>query len=413
MDTAKKSITTLKNKPTFFSEWAGKKGHLLAYCGYMKIGIDARMLGPKQGGLGRYIEQLIKHLEPLLGTDQLVVFLRQDNWDIFSPTNPTTKKVLADIPWYGWREQTQFKKIIKAEQVDLMHFPHWNVPLNYNDPFVVTIHDLLLMHFPTRRASTLGPLLYWIKNQAYRLVLRHASKQARAIIATCAFTKNDIIETLHVPAEKISITYQAATKLPANNENPDTILKKYGITKPFVLYVGVSYPHKNLDQLVKSWQLFETTYGTDYQLVLAGKRNYFYDRLLATKTWQTCREVVYTDFVPDNELPALYQKASLYVMPSLYEGYALPSLEALSYGLPVVSSTATCLPEILGEAALYCDPRDTRAIATAIHTGLTDLSFRQKSAHESAKRVALYSPKVLAEQTLQLYRKTVDNIASN
>ncbi len=376
----------------------------------MKIGIDARMLGAKQGGLGRYIEQLIKHLEPLQGKDQLVVFLRKDNWDAFTPSNRTTKKVLADISWYGWKEQVLLKKIVKAEHVDLMHFPHWNIPLTYNEPFIVTIHDLLLMHFPTRRASTLGPILYWIKNTAYRLTLRHAIKKAQAIIATSAFTKKDIIETFNIPENKITITYQGATSLPTSTESQSSIIQKHNITKPFVLYVGVSYPHKNLDQLLKAWQLFETTYGTDYQLVLVGKRNYFYDRLLATKTWQTCRQVIYTDFVPDNELPALYRAASLYVMPSLYEGYALPSLEALSYGLPVVSSSATCLPEVLGDAALYFNPRDTTAIASTIFKGLTDTAFRQKSLHEGAKLQNKYSAKVLAEQTLQLYNQAVDNI---
>src|SRR3989338_6011051 len=174
----------------------------------MVIGIDARMLGPECGGLGRYIEQLVLHLHDIDQENQYVLFLKKENWDYvhighqaeeftvdsyYSNNkkdksrvvlhNENFRKVLADVHWYGWEEQIIFPRIIKAEQVDLMHFPHWNVPLFYSDPFVVTIHDLLLMHYPTRESSALGPLSYWFKNLAFRKVLRHAVRKAEHIIA--------------------------------------------------------------------------------------------------------------------------------------------------------------------------------------------------------------------------------------
>ena len=175
----------------------------------MRIGIDARMYGPKQGGLGRYIQQLIAHLEQLETTDEFIIFLRKENWDEYTPKNNNFKKVLADIPWYGWQEQIKLSKIIKQEKVDLMHFPHWNVPLFYNDPFIVTIHDLLLLHYPTRKASTLGPFAYWFKNFVYKIVLRHAATKSKHILTISEFTRKDIVKNLGIAMGKITVAYLA------------------------------------------------------------------------------------------------------------------------------------------------------------------------------------------------------------
>lgn len=364
----------------------------------MRIGIDARMYGPKQGGLGRYIQQLIKHLENLPEKNEYVIFLRQENWGEYTPANPCFTKVLADIPWYGWREQIKFSPIIKKQKIDLMHFPHWNIPVFYRHPFVVTIHDLLLMHHSTARTSTLGPILYWFKNKAYRFVIKQAAKRARHIITTSEFTKNDIHETIGISKEKITVTYQAPTSLPTTITSLPA-----GIQKPYVLYVGVAYPHKNLEGLLNIWTHFKKTYQTNHQLVLVGKENYFYKRLITSPAWQKTPNVHYTGFIPDENLATLYQNASLYVMPSLYEGYALPSLEAMTFDLPIVSSNTTCLPEILGSAALYADPQDISGFADALYQGLTDQQTRNLIVAAAPKVLNRYSSQKLAEQTNATY----------
>ncbi|MBI5728727.1 MAG: glycosyltransferase family 4 protein [Candidatus Magasanikbacteria bacterium] len=385
----------------------------------MKIGIDARMYGPKQGGLGRYIEQLILHLEKLHTNVEFVIFLRRDNWNEYQPSRPNFRKVLADIPWYGLTEQIRLPVIIKKEKVDLMHFPHWNVPFFYSKPFVVTIHDLLLLHYPTRRASTLGPLLYWFKNCAFRIILNHAVKKAKHIFTVSEFSKQDIVRTLGVAEKKIAVTYPTPfenKKYKVENINyhndtiPDTnylLHDTFGITKPYVLYVGVAYPHKNLDGLLKAWKLFEEKYGTGYQLVLAGKKNYFYNRLTNNLTMKQFNNVIVTGFVPDADLPALYQGASLYIMPSFYEGFALPALEAMAAGVPVASSNRTCLPEILQNSALYFDPADAEGMANAIFTGLTDTSARQKLLAAAPAVLSLYQGEKLAQKTWEVYRNSV------
>lgn len=371
----------------------------------MKIGIDARMYGANQGGLGRYIEQLILHLEKLQTNDEFVIFLRRDNWNEYQPTAPNFHKVIADIPWYGFIEQIQLPKIIKKEKVNLMHFPHWNVPLLYNAPFVVTIHDLLLLHYPTRAASTLGPISYWLKNKAYRAVLNHAVKKSRHIITVSKFSKNDIVATLRVPEEKITVTYPIP--LPLSDNKNSLLPTKYQITKPYVLYVGVSYPHKNLEGLIKAWKIFQKKYGNEYQLVLAGRKNYFYEQLRNFSLQSSVSDVIFTGFVPDSELSALYRGANLYVMPSFYEGFALPALEALKAGIPVVSSQRTCLPEVLQDAALYFDPFDIDGIANTIFTGLTDMAARQKLLAAAPVVISCYQDKILAQKTWEVYQDSV------
>jgi len=396
----------------------------------MKIGIDARVFGPKQGGLGRYIEQLVLNLEKIdhaiayaktttpQTTNEYVIFLRKENFNEYEPTAPNFKKVLADVPWYGWREQILLPRILKKEKADLMHFPHWNVPLFYRRPFVVTIHDLLLLHYPTRAASTLGPLSYFFKNTAYRLVLNSAVRHAQHILTPCEFVKGDIVKTLNIKAEKISVTLLAPpTNLKSSNFNntPPPSLP----TQPYILYVGVAFPHKNLLGLIRAWKIFNEKFDNSYRLVLVGNENYFYRQL---KNHPLVKELsaiggpasggknkpIFTGFVPDSQLAHFYQNASLYAFPSLYEGFGLPPLEAMQYDLPVVSSNATCLPEILQDAALYFNPIDPVDMATKINTALTDENLRQNLKNNGQKLLKKYSWQTTAEQTLQIYQ-TVDN----
>jgi len=370
----------------------------------MRIGIDARMFGPRQGGLGRYVQQLVLHLEKLNTNDEFVIFLRQENWDEYEPKNPHFKKVLANIPWYGWREQILLPQILNKEKIDLMHFPHWNVPLFYSKPFVVTIHDLLLLHYPTREASTLGPIGYFFKQLIFKIVLNHAARQAKKIITVSEFSKNDIVKTLNIPANKISVTYPAPLPKSYNEnlkEKKEEIFTKFGITKPFVLYVGVAYPHKNLNRLLEAWKIFQEKYNVNYQLVLAGKEDFFYNKL--KNNFANENNVIFAGFINDNELQTLYINAALYVFPSLYEGFGLPPLEAMQYNIPVISSDRTCLPEILKNAAIYFNPENITEMAEAIQRGLTDQTLRSELVANGQKLYPAYSWKILAEKTLQTY----------
>lgn len=386
----------------------------------MKIGIDARMLGTGFG-LARYIQQLVLHLEDIDHVNEYVLFLRKENWDEAMITHDNFKKVLADIPWYSLAEQCTFKKIIQKEKLDLMHFPHFNVPLLYHDPFVVTIHDLTMYHFPRPEATTRSKIIFWIKDKAHRLVIRHAVRRARQIITTSQFTAQDIHHTLGVPLDKMKVIYQAPfveTDIRFKTKDLRLSLPTYGITKPYILYVGAAYPHKNLERLLQAWKLFEERYGEDYQLVLVGKEDYFYKRLLKDykiirlKDYRVdnvamyqCNNVVYTGFVPDNELVELYESAHLYVFPSLYEGFGLPPLEAMNHGTPVISSSASCMPEILGESVMYFDPQNVEQMAEVMHKVLSNKDIQMELNQNTREHLKLFSWERLAKQTLEIYNR--------
>lgn len=369
----------------------------------MKIGIDARFFGPVGKGLGRYTERLIENLERIDKTNKYVVFLRQENWNNYQPQNPNFKKVLADYRWYTLAEQIMMPRIIKKEKVDLMHFPHFNIPIFYKDKFVVTIHDLILYRFPTQRATTLSPLFYKIKYWVYKKVIKRAIEKSAKIFAVSEYTKQDILKHFNIPAEKIIVTYGACDgvehgqlKMPEKN-----YLAKRGIVKPYLLYVGNAYPHKNLDRLIEIFKYLKNKINTELQLVLVGKKDYFYKKLGEKND---NKDVLFFGFAPENVLADLYRNAKLYVFPSLIEGFGLPPLEAMAYGLPVVASNTSCLPEILEEAAIYFNPNNKEEMVNAIIRGLTDENLRKELSTKGFEQIKKYSWGKTARQTLSTYQ---------
>lgn len=367
------------------------------------------MYGPAQSGLGRYVEQLITQLTHVDTSHEYVIFLKQAAYDSFVLPSEKWKKVLADIHWYTVEEQILMPGIINREEIDLMHFPHWNVPVLYRKPFVLTIHDLIMFHHKRQEATTHGPLLYFLKDFAHRYIVRSAAKRARHIFATSEFTKQDVIRTLSIDKKKISVTYQAPYQnsefrhacLPAGIQNSELVLKKFNIASPYVLYVGNAYPHKNLKRLIDAFRQAKLRWSNSYQLVLAGKESSCYNKLKSHIGVDP--NVVVTGYVTDSELSSLYKNATLYAFPSLYEGFGLPPLEAMTHNVPVVASSASCLPEVLGEAALYFDPEDIGDIAHALDQGVRNEDIRYNLRKNAKDELARYSWGQLAKQTLTHY----------
>ena len=374
----------------------------------LKIGIDARFYGPRQKGLGRYVEKLIEQLEEIDNENQYLVFLRKESWDEYQPRNPNFKKALADYGWYGFKEQIFLPIKIWQSKVDLIHFPHFNVPLLCPAPFVVTIHDLILKRFPTKRASTLHPVFYWLKKTAYHLVINSALKRAKRIIAVSNYTKKDILEYFKVNPEKIQVIYEGAPDPVTNLQS-----QPKGISKPYLLYVGNAYPHKNLEGLILAFAKIknkeqQTTNNKNLglQLVLVGELDYFYKRLkkfIHNSSFLIHDSIILTDFVSDKELAVLYQNAVCYVFPSLCEGFGLPPLEAMAHNLPVISSSATCLPEILGRAATYFNPENPEEIAGKVKQVLEDKKLQKKMISLGKKRIKKYSWQRMGKETLRIY----------
>ena len=358
-----------------------------------KIGIDARFFGPKQKGLGRYVQKLVENLEKTDLNNQYFIFLRKDNFLNYNPKNKNFKKVLADYKWYGFKEQIFFPFKIRKYKINLMHFPHFNIPILYFKPFVITIHDLILKRFPTHRASTLIPIYYWLKNLVYQMVIFLAIKRAKKIIAVSNYTKNDILKYFKVKAGKIKVIYEGAPK------QRNKILNKLS-TKKYILYVGNAYPHKNLERLILSFNKLIKE-NKDLYLILVGEIDYFYKKI--QDKFSDSKQIIFTDFVLDKELVNLYRNASLYVFPSLYEGFGLPSLEAMSHGVPVVCSKASCLPEILENSAIYFNPEDISDMAEKIKYVLNNKQIQEKLISNGFKQINKYKWDKMAQKILKIY----------
>jgi glycosyltransferase involved in cell wall biosynthesis len=367
----------------------------------MIVGIDARMLGPQTGGIGRYTQQLVKELLAIEDETRYVLFLTDDNWDMV-PGHPRVQKIKANIPWYGWKEQILFPKVIASVDLDFMHFPHWNVPLLYRGAFVVTVHDLIMFHHPRPDATSLGPMVYAIKDRLHRIILSRAIKKSRAVIVPTQWVKDDIVNTFGTHENHVHVTYEAPLAPFSQEQQDETVISKHNIIEPFAMYVGSGYPHENLKQLVMAWDIAKDEYDLDGQLVFVGGLNRFYAAF--AEELEGRADVVFTDFVSDEALAALYAKAQLFVFPSLSEGFGLPALEAMTYGTPVASSQASCMPEVYGEAAIYFDPNSEEHMAEQIYKGMTDEHIRYSLQQRAKEELKRYSWSVMAKQTEEIYR---------
>ncbi|MEI7425710.1 MAG: glycosyltransferase family 1 protein [Candidatus Moraniibacteriota bacterium] len=371
----------------------------------MRIGIDARFFGSVGKGLGRYTQKLIEKLEKIDSVNDYFIFLKKENFNEYQTQNPKFKKVLANYTWYSFFEQLLFPRLLKKYQLDLMHFPHFNVPVFYRKKFIVTIHDLILIHFPTVKNTTRNSFLYQCKFLAYRWVINSAISRSEKIITVSEFTKKDILENYkNITTEKISVTYEACEDFCLLSPNKDEeILKKYAIMKPYLIYVGNAYPHKNLERLIMAFSSLSDKFP-DLQLALVGKEDFFYQRLKELVENKKIKNIIFLGFVPDLELDTLQHNATAYVFPSLYEGFGLPPLEAMAKGTPVISSDHLCMQEILGDSAYYFNGEIEREIAKAIEIILTDNNLRKKLINAGYRQIRKYSWEKMAKETLEIYK---------
>ncbi len=383
-----------------------------------RIGIDARFYGPVGKGLGRYTQEIVDNITKIDSRNQYVVFLGPHNFDEFALERENVRKIMVRAGWYSLAEQILMPFYVWRARLDLMHWPHFNVPIFTPGKFVVTIHDLILTKFPTRRATTLSPWLYKIKNLAYRLVIWLAVKRARRIIAVSQFTKDDIVQQFKIRPEKITVTYEGVANLAkgrdslfaAKLDDKETLLG-YNIDSPFLLYVGNAYPHKNLEGLVRVFgKLVETQNFASLRLVLVGKKDYFYERVQGYarklglyRPGDKNSPIVFPGYVPDAKLEILYKQARAYVFPSLYEGFGLPPLEAMAKGCPVISSNRASLPEVLGPAAVYFDPGNEKEMLEQIKRVINNEDQCQDLIKKGLAQVKKYSWWECARKTLEVY----------
>lgn len=369
------------------------------------IGIDAHMVGAQETGNETYVANLLRAL-PRADRDQVFQYkaltldprmLRACVGDRHSVhavrVRPATS--LVRIP-----ASTSFLAL--RERFDLLHVTYVAPPVS-PCPTVVTVHDisyrLFPQYFPTR--------VRWM----LALLVPFSMRRAGRVITLSRSTRQDILDQYDIPEHKIAVTPAAASptfRPVANREALQRVSARYGIETAFVLSVGNLQPRKNIRRLVAAYARMPADMRSHHKLVIAGQALWHHSEIYeAAAQEDVLSDVIFTGYVPDADLVLLYNAATLFVYPSLYEGFGLPVLEAMACGTPVVTSAVSSLPEVAGDAALLVDPCDEDAISSALATVLSEPGLARRLSAAGLERARSFSWERTALETLRIYREAL------
>jgi alpha-1,3-rhamnosyl/mannosyltransferase len=361
----------------------------------MKIAFDLRRI--KNPGIGRYMKCLAEAVTAQAPEHEYLLILPADGESLVEA--PNAEKISPTLKYYSLREQIELPRILRYHKVDLLHSPHFLLPLVRPCPVIATIHDVIYLACPQDLPSPIGRLYY-------RGMMKACSRLATRIITDSEYSKADIIRHLHADPGKVEVIYPGvdpSIRQVTHKAELKAVRIKYGIDREYVLCVGIYKPRKNHAGLLRAFQQFLAK-GNQAQLVIAGPMNEGEAELrrLAAEL-DIARHVVFTGFVNEADLPALYSAARVFVCPSLYEGFGFPVLEAMACGVPVACSSATSLPEVAGDAAAYFGPRDKEEFVSVLQSVFIDPELRVALIEKGRKNLQRFSWQTTAAQTLAVY----------
>ena len=356
-----------------------------------KIAIDAREYSTSTG---RYVSKLVENLEKIDVHNEYLILLNEKDIKTAKFTNPNFKAVMTPFKEFSLGEQLGFAKQLYALKADLVHYGMTQQPLLYLKRSVTTVHDLTTARFTNPDKNK---YVFFVKQQVYKVVIWYAAHKSRRVIVPSNYVKNDLLDFTHTHSKKIVVTYEAADRI---SEPPKAVAGLEG--KDFLMYIGRPTPHKNLWRLIEAFSDLKEK-RPNLLLVLAGKLDANYKETQKKVAAKGIEGVVFTDYISESELRWLYENTKAYVFPSLSEGFGLPGLEAMAHGAPVVSSNATCLPEIYGDAAHYFDPLSVSSISAAVSEVLDNAELRKDLINKGHKQVEKYSWNKMAAETMAVY----------
>jgi len=380
-----------------------------------KILFDGRFLSLSHAGIGRYSCEILKNLLPLDPKQKFIVLLmRGSKLDkalsaaMFERDNPV-EIIEVDERHYSLGEQTTFLRLLNGLKPDLVHFPHFNHPIFYRGKFVVTIHDLTLSEYAERGG--------FYKRRLYKYVIARAARNSQRVLTVSEYVKKILSKEFDLEAGKVVVTYNGIDGIFKKVTSPQALKKaeKYGLKKPYILSVGQWRAHKNLLRLVDAYELIqkEPEWQGKIDLVFAGKVDSKYPQLRRrVQELGLTGSAKFIGFVEDADLPIIYNNAAVFVFPSFSEGFGLPGLEAQACGVPTVASERSCLPEILGEGALYFNPENSKEMAKKIKTVLEDKKIRESLVSKGEQNTKRFSWRDSAQKTLEVYREILYKVKS-
>lgn len=374
----------------------------------MEIGIDGRASMWYRGtGIGTYTYQLINSLKQIDYINNYLLFMPDDTTsDIQLSKNFSTRNIAQNSKNNFW-DEINIPNILKGEDIELYHVPQNGVGLPYDKHclFAITLHDVI----PYKMPQTVSDRYLKIFSEEIPRIVPLCD----GIITVSEFSKKDIVETLNYPAEKIYVTLLAAEDIyhPIDKKKAKAVIKKYySIEEDFILYVGGFSPRKNIIGLIEAFSKLVHSYSKKIKLVIAGKQGKSYDNYKRRAQELNIEDsVVFPGFINVQHMPSLYSASELFVYPSFYEGFGLPPVEAMSCGIPVIASSATSIPEVLGDSAVLVNPDDVDGLCQAMHSVLSDEKLKESLVLKGFVLSSELSWEKTARKTLIAYNKIINN----
>ena len=379
----------------------------------MRIGIDCRtILNPEKDdlvGITHYTYQLVKHLINLDNKEKNEYILFFDK-EVAGKNIIKFSKPYVKIKYFPFMQYKKFLPIayshflisafLKRESLDIFHSPTPYLPLSYNEPSVVTAHDLTIYKFPKLFPS--GQFLN------VKITTPNAFKKAKKIIAISQSIKQDLIKIFKTPADKIEVIYNGINK-ELFQESPkieiEKIKNQYGIKENYILFLGTLEPRKNIEMLIEAYELFQKNSATKYQLVIAGKEGWTAQKIhKKAMNSPYKKEIIFTGYIGPENLNALFSEAKVFVFPSLHEGFGMPVIEAMAKKIPVITSNIESLSEITSKTAILINPKKKEELKEALELVLNNEELRIKLIEKGFKRAKEFCWEKCAEETLEIYK---------
>lgn len=364
----------------------------------LHIGFDAHSIGTGLGGNETYASNLIEALAEVDTRNRYTLYVtKQEAVDRYAHRWPnfTVRKTLPHTPLI--RIPLILAAELRRRPVDILHVQYTAPPLAPCDT-VVMIHDLSFEHLPEtfKRRS-------WMQ---MRLTVRRTARSASHVVTDSEYSRQDILRTYRLPPERVTTTPLAASSRfkPVNDRS---VLEKYGIAGDYILAVGSIQPRKNIARLIRAYTLMLSQHRGDVpKLVVVGKNAWLFEETVRAAAVSSASEhIVFTGYVPENDLAALYTGALCFAYPSFFEGFGIPLLEAMRCGTPTITSDQTCFPEVVGDASLMIDPFDEQSIADGLWRMISDAELREELRRRGFARSSLFDWRETARLTLDVYER--------
>ncbi|MFT5874314.1 MAG: glycosyltransferase involved in cell wall biosynthesis [Clostridium sp.] len=372
----------------------------------MKVSIELQPCLKNKSGIGVYTYELTKRLQSFTDIEfegNIFNFFNRNYIERDICGLDIKKNICSVFPYAVYRRIWSYVPIkynfIFRRNVDIYQFFNFVIPPNISGKVITTIHDLTYILYPDTMETS--------NRKRLEKDMKLTVKRADYIITISESSRKDIIKHLHIDENKIQVIYPGvdeAYKMVLNGDEITTVKKRYNIDGKYLLYLGTLEPRKNIETIIKAYNLFDKSNNENIELVLAGKKGWLYDSIFKLiKELGIEDKVIFTDYVDEIDKSALYQGAEMFLFPSLYEGFGMPVIEAMASRTPVITSNSSSLPEVAGEAAFIIDPLDYIKMSKYIELILNDNKLREKMISEGINQANKFCWDLSAEKLKNIY----------